>query len=317
MALLDAELVERAKQMDLLTYLRIYEPEELVLYSGDTYTTRTHDSLKISNGKWMWWSRGIGGYDALSYLVKVKEMPFRKAVELLLGAPVSIQRGSLQTKEAKPKQLLLPEASPSAERAIWYLHSRGIDMEIIQDCLSKGLIYESLPYHNVIFVGLDADRTPRYAAYRATCGKRLMGDASGSDKHHSFRMMGREKDTIHLFECAIDALSYATLAKLNGENWRRLNLISLAGVYAPKAKVEESKTPVAVLTALEERPEARRIVLHLDNDHAGRLATKALQCRLGGDYQVIDAPPPRGKDMNDFLCDRLHIGRSREGSLCR
>ena len=54
--------------MDLLTYLKNYEPYELVHFSGNTYTTRTHDSLKISNGKWMWWSRGIGGRSALDYL---------------------------------------------------------------------------------------------------------------------------------------------------------------------------------------------------------------------------------------------------------
>ena len=37
----------------LLTYLRRFEPEELVHIGGDTYATRTHDSLKISNGKWL------------------------------------------------------------------------------------------------------------------------------------------------------------------------------------------------------------------------------------------------------------------------
>lgn len=54
------EVITEAKRMDLLTYLREYEPGELVKFSSNTYTTRTHDSLKISNGKWMWWSRGIG-----------------------------------------------------------------------------------------------------------------------------------------------------------------------------------------------------------------------------------------------------------------
>ena len=51
-----------ARKMDLLTYLQNYEPQELVKFSADTYTTKSHDSLKISNGKWMWWSRGIGGH---------------------------------------------------------------------------------------------------------------------------------------------------------------------------------------------------------------------------------------------------------------
>ena len=55
-----------------MTYLQNYEPRELVHFSGNVYCTRTHDSLKISNGKWYWHSRGIGGRSALDYLIKVK-----------------------------------------------------------------------------------------------------------------------------------------------------------------------------------------------------------------------------------------------------
>ena len=79
------EVITEAKRMDLLTYLREYEPGELVKFSSNTYTTRTHDSLKISNGKWYWWSRGFGGYSALDYLIKVKEYDFVEAVEILTG----------------------------------------------------------------------------------------------------------------------------------------------------------------------------------------------------------------------------------------
>lgn len=70
------EMIDRAKKMDLLTYLQTYEPQELVHFGGNTYCTREHDSLKISNGKWCWFSRGIGGKTALDYLIKVKELPF-------------------------------------------------------------------------------------------------------------------------------------------------------------------------------------------------------------------------------------------------
>ena len=70
------EVVEQARQIDLLTYLQSCEPQELVRISGNNYTTRTHDSLKISNGKWMWWSQRIGGYNAFDYLVKVKGCSF-------------------------------------------------------------------------------------------------------------------------------------------------------------------------------------------------------------------------------------------------
>ena len=72
------EEITKARQMDLLTYLRRYEPEELIHFSGSTYCTRTHDSLKISNGMWYWWSRGIGGRSALDYLLLKKWKGRRK-----------------------------------------------------------------------------------------------------------------------------------------------------------------------------------------------------------------------------------------------
>ena len=58
---LNEEQMNRIRGIDLLTYLKECEPQELVHVSGNEYSTRTHDSLKISNGKWIWWSRGIGG----------------------------------------------------------------------------------------------------------------------------------------------------------------------------------------------------------------------------------------------------------------
>lgn len=79
------EVVQEVKRMDLLTYLKNYEPFELVHFSGNTYTTKTHDSLKISNGKWMWWSRGIGGRSAFDFLIKVRGYTFMEAVETLAG----------------------------------------------------------------------------------------------------------------------------------------------------------------------------------------------------------------------------------------
>ena len=66
------EEIAALRQIDLLSFLRQKEPEELIRISDTVYTTRTHDSLKISNGKWFWWSRGIGGRSALDYLIKVR-----------------------------------------------------------------------------------------------------------------------------------------------------------------------------------------------------------------------------------------------------
>ena len=93
------EVVEQARQIDLLTYLQSCEPQGLVRISGDNYTTRTHDSLKISNGKWIWWSQHIGGYNALDYLVKVRGCSFVEAVETLMG-----KAAVMPSMTVKPKQ---------------------------------------------------------------------------------------------------------------------------------------------------------------------------------------------------------------------
>ena len=295
------EVITEAKRMDLLTYLSEYEPEELVKFSSNTYTTKTHDSLKISNGKWMWWSRGFGGKSALDYLIKVRGMSFPKAVEAIMGnGSVSYNRPEkVSSYENQP--LLLPEKSPSSDVVVEYLFSRGIDYEIINYCLDNDLIMESLPYHNVVFIGYDEERKPKYAAYRATNQSRLMGDCTGSKKQYSFRLTAENTGEVHLFECAIDLLSYATLLKLDGKEWREHNLVSLAGVYAPKTKIEESKVPVSVRKILQKDKSIKRIILHLDNDIAGRKATKALQTILSDKYEVVDDPPKCGKDVNDFL----------------
>lgn len=75
------EVITEAKRMDLLTYLREYEPGELVKFSSNTYTTRTHDSLKISNGKWMWWSRGMKSLTTLPNTGKMSTTFFVNAWE--------------------------------------------------------------------------------------------------------------------------------------------------------------------------------------------------------------------------------------------
>lgn len=101
-----AEDVAKAKEMDLLTYLRNYEPQELVHVSGNTYCTREHDSLRISNGKWCWFSQGIGGRSALDYLIKVKGIPFTQAAEIILGREAEKPPVFYRQKERKHNSML-------------------------------------------------------------------------------------------------------------------------------------------------------------------------------------------------------------------
>lgn len=302
MPYIDPEVIIKARQVDLLTYLRTYEPYELVRISGNLYTTKSHDSLKISNGKWMWWSRGIGGVNALDYLVKVRGMSFMEAVECLSGRLLSSYTPPPPVQERKDRELNLPEKHKDNRRVWAYLRSRGIEPEVLRYCMDNGLLYESLPYHNAVFVGLDEDGKERYGAYRATNGRRILGDCPGSSKEYSFRIRGSSKDTVHVFEAAIDAISYASVRGFRKENWREDNLLSLGGVAGSKAQSEERKIPAALKKYLEQELQTRRIVLHLDNDEPGRMAADKIKEALGSQYEVIDDPPPKGKDFNDFLC---------------
>jgi len=302
------EQIERAKQMDLLTYLQYYEPQELVHFSGKVYTTRSHDSLKISNGKWCWWSRGIGGRSALDYLVKVRGLSLPEAVIQIDGQATVVPLPPRIKELTELKKLLLPERNDNNDRVIAYLAGRGINREIIDYCVQTKRIYESLNYHNAVFVGFDGQGIPKYASLRGTSRRRFMGEANGSDKHYSFSIPARSKSSkLHLFESAIDLMSYCTLEIIAGREWRQDSCLSLAGIYKPKEDVAESTPPAALMQYLKDFPQIDEIALHLDNDAAGRMAAKTIQIILPNKYTVSDEPPERGKDYNEYLKIILNI----------
>ena len=303
------DMIKSARQVDLLTYLQTCEPSELVHIYGQTYCTKEHDSLKISNGKWHWFSRGIGGVTALDYLTKVKGFSLPRAVETILNVPISQTLDSYKQEKPVTRKLVLPEKNDSAECVIRYLKKRGIHPAIIDYCLDHQLLYESKVYHNAVFLGYDEKGQPRYAALRGTIGN-YKGEASGSDKHYSFRIRETKsgKD-LHLFEAAIDLLSYATMMYLKGRDWKQDALLSLAGVFHTK---RNGVLPVALSHYLDHHPEVKTIHLHLDNDDVGRGASEGIMERLKGRYVVLNEPPEHGKDVNEQLMRILGTTRTEE-----
>lgn len=297
MPFIPPEQLARAREVDLLTYLRCFEPQELVHISGSTYATRTHDSLKISNGKWFWWSRGIGGRNALDYLTAVEGLWLPEAVQRILGESPCIPPPPKPAVLYPKTEFTLPPKHADNRRVFAYLRSRGIDAEIINHCIKHGLLYESAQHHNCVFVGFAGDR-PAYAMQRGTLqDKRFVGEVVGSDKRYSFAMPMTPGDspTLCVFESAIDALSYLTLLKQRGRDWRKANTLSLGGIGK-----EDRQLPPALSRYLKAAPHITRIVLCLDNDEPGRKAAAVLKELLRG-YEVIDRPPVRGKDYNDLL----------------
>lgn len=312
MPYIDPEVIAEAKKMDLLTYLQNYEPHELVRFSGNTFCTKTHDSLKISNGKWCWYSRGIGGRSALDYLIKVRGMGFTDAVEQIVGQaavqpPVFVSE--TEQKEAAP--FVLPQMDSGMDTVEQYLIGRGISRELIRYCADLRILYQTRngKYANAVFVGLDTDKIPRYATVRGLRGN-FKGDVTSSDKRYSFALPNGSGN-LHLFESAVDLLSFATLQGIQIPNYFDGDLLSLSGVYKPRKNIAESTLPPALTQYLADHPDIWRVHLHLDNDLTGRLATKAIITVLLKQYEVLDEPPPTGKDYNDYLCDRFGLPRTK------
>ena len=283
--------------MDLFTYLTYYDPGNLRHVSGTVYSTVEHDSLIINNGKWCWFSQGIGGRTALDYLIKVKGIPFYEAVGRLIGVP-SEPLPIIKPPTGPPKTFVMPGVTNDPKHAVQYLIGRGIDPEIVNWCIDHRLIFETAKYGNVLFVGYDSEGKPKYGAVRSTTDS-YKGDVKGSDKRFSFKMVRADSPRkIHVFEAAIDLLSYATCVKLSGGNWRKESYLSLGGIGG-------NTIPKALEQFLKDYPEISHIYLHLDNDEPGRNFTSKIVEKLKTKYYVRDYPPPSGKDYNDYLMSRI------------
>lgn len=315
MAFVNQDEIAAAREIDLLTYLQRYEPDELIHVAGDVYATRTHDSLKISNGKWCWWSHDqMGGKTALDYLMKVRGMTFPDAVKQVLGhaagEPVK-QMHVVHTstgkqahgKQARDSPLLLPPRFENNRRVFAYLSSRGIDGHVINYCIKSRTLYEDAERHNAVFVGYEGS-TPRYAFARSTLSQStFMRELSGSDKRFSFQIPAKDRncDTVQVFESAIDALSYASLLKHRELEWRAGYCLSLGGVYLPKRAEEQPTLPPALAHFLTTHPHVTRVALCLDNDRVGREASKAI-IAAAPRLEIASVPPRVGKDYNEMLC---------------
>lgn len=304
------EQIASAKQIDLLSYLMQYEPNNLKKVCRGTYCTVEHDSLKISNGMWHWMSRHIGGKSALDYLVKVKGISFTEAVDMLSTVSAPVVLDYTANHEASKQEFDMPAVRTDIERVKAYLMNRGINEKLIDYLWKQGVLYEdATKYHNCVFIGRDSKGKARYGAIRGISSD-FKGDVSGSDKRYSFKISVNDNaDTVHLFEAAIDLLSYVTLEIKNCREWYRDDFLSLAGVYVTE---NEQDIPLALKAYLESHPNVKTLSLHLDNDDVGRKATEQIIGVFKNRYTVIDQPPKSGKDYNDYLKNELQKQRIRE-----
>jgi hypothetical protein len=284
------EQIARAKEMSIEDYILSHEPNN-VKRVGSAYYLKDHESLEISNGLWNWHSHGMGGKNVIDYLIFVRGYGFVDAVRHLGGDEI-ISEQNIEPKARPPtgkKQservpFKLPSRHADNERVVAYLEKRGIDKSLIYECIRQGILYESSPWHNAVFLGRDDNGKTQFAALRGTLGD-FKRDADGSDKRFGFGLPHNgDSHSVAVFESPIDLLSH-TVLEPQFSGYR----LSLGGTAL-----------VALTHFLEQHKEIENITICTDNDKAGNLtATKITE--LPG-YNIMRLIPPNNeKDWNDAL----------------
>jgi hypothetical protein len=276
--------IQAARAVDALTYLQKSEPGNLKRVGANSWQLRDHDSLRLSNGKFYWFSQGVGGASALDFLITVRGYGFIEAVQMLTTGSFSLSTVPTAKEAAANKPFRLPMRRPTSDNAVKYLQGRGIDVNLISPLVQCGDIYESVD-GCAVFVGCDSDGVARYATKRSIAGS-FKGEAPGSDKRFSFRVGDVHSGTVAVTESAIDALSVYQLTGYAA--------LSLGGT-----------SPLALEYALTQSPQISRVLLALDNDEAGRIGCERIERLLSDKFSKMSVErllPPNGcKDWNEYL----------------
>lgn len=297
------EEIQAAREMTAIEYLRRYQPNRLKKSSArNEYELTDHDSFKINEitSKWHWKSRDIGGISALNFLVKVDGMNFPEAVRLLAEENPSYIPPEISHRERKP--FVLPEKNESVQGIRRYLCGRGISENAFRYCLQLGILYESSPYHNAVFVGTDENGKGRYAFLRGIydrVGKAFKIEQAGSEKAYGFCIPPTgETHRVAVYEACIDALAHLSLEG-RADKYR----LALGGISAPKEGEHrrEMKKPQALEHFLKVHPEICEIEICTDNDFAGRWACEHIKRNYENSYQIIEnLPQIEGADYADL-----------------
>ena len=135
--------------------------------------------------------------------------------------------------------------------------TRKIDNDIIADMMHQEKLYQS-DRHNCVFIGTDKDGTVRFASERGTfTGVSYRRDCPGSDKRFCFNIEGRS-NLMYVFEAPIDAMSHATIFKMQKLDYTEDHRISLGCL-----------DDATMIQYLQDRPDIKNIILCLDNDQWG------------------------------------------------
>lgn len=169
------------------------------------------------------------------------------------------------TRFEKPKEdLVLPERDNSIKEVATYLiKERCLDRDIVKDLFEQGLIMQvktqnkGYTFKNCAFVSYDFENKekPMFCALRSIGDTKFTQDVKNSSKAFGFKMQG-ESNRLFVFEAPIDAISHASLYKMNKIDYKADSRLSVGGL-----------SDKALDKFLEHNPNIEEIIFCFDNDY--------------------------------------------------
>lgn len=308
------EEIKKARQTDLGAYLQREneiaresnrtEPYELV-QDGGQIRVSGYGGLLVTENMWNQRSTGKGG-NTVDFIQTFENRSFKEAVDRILSHDQGVRPLELAKKEREKVPFNLPEENESFRRVIAYLtKTRGLDSDIVLKEIKKGELFEDKQYHNAVFVGRDQDGNIKWAQKRSTLSERkLVLDQSGSDPKYPYFYGDKSSPNVVVVESPIEALSYASMIKLHGNNPEKAAILALGGIH-----------DTALVQYLKDNPHVKNIVVGLNNDRAtkpneikGHEASQIIEDKFNKRY-FVKKVFPKGNDWNDDLrairADRL------------
>lgn len=283
---------QQANRVNLVEFLR-FKGEPLTR-SGREHRMERNHSVTVRGSEWYDHAAEKGG-GPVSFLKEFYGMDYQQAVLTLLNEDVSQLCSQVDTpREKERKPFALPPANENNRRVFAYLlKHRHLDREVLTTFVRQGLAFEDQKYHNAVFVGRDKDGTARHAHKRSTNsqGKSFRMTVEGSDFQYAFHWPGTSGHLL-VFEAPIDMLSLISL--YHDSSWQQHSYAALCGT---------SSQPL--LGMLERHPGIENVLLCLDNDEAGQLATRRLAKVVREKSLTVGARVPVLKDWNEDLCAKF------------
>lgn len=306
-------------------------------------STVEHDSIVIyeDDNTYHRYSNGNGG-DAVAFMMEFsgidesdlnKHDQVNECIRILeqrlkINPELAVQQ--VRYKREKPK-FVMPEKADTNRKVRDYLcRTRGIEERIVDKWIHEGLLFqEAGRFGNCVFVSRDENGKPVYGVKRSADPKRkFVVDVEGSDYSQGFFIKGKldyytkvsdnfasEHSSLFVTEAVIDLMSLQSLylrrrdyelrqqGKLDCDSEDYENRFLNSNWYS----LNGCRKYDGLLNTIASHKGIKDIFLALDNDEAGRNASKAIKEEIQKRFPdrkidvSIRVPPTEGRDWNDEL----------------